>query len=143
MILQGRSTNLAVSREGTTTLPGNVPVDVRAERGKEPSSVVKDKRRETIMQVEIQDVIDIDREAEINCTDEDSELGVNETEVRSEEDRNLKNIEELREQQTEVFEPLRTLQRSSLREKRMPHRYQDYQMNTIVSEPYDTKLKNI
>ena len=37
------------------------------------------------MQVEIQDVIDIDGEAEINCTYEDSELGVNETEVRSEE----------------------------------------------------------
>ena len=92
------------------------------------------------MQVEIQDVIDIDREAEINCTDEDSELGVNETEVRSE-DRNLKNIEELREQQTEVFEPLRTLPRCLLREKRTPHRYQDYQMNSMVSEPYDTKLK--
>ena len=93
------------------------------------------------MQVEIQDVINIDREAEINCTNEDSELSVNETEVRSEEDRNLKNIEELREQQTEVFEPLRTLPRRSLREKRMPHRYQDYQMNSMVSEPYDTKLK--
>ena len=52
-----------------------------------------------------------------------------------------KNIEELREQQTEVFEPLRTLPRRSLREKRMPHRYQDYQMNSMVSEPYDTKLK--
>ena len=169
-----------VSREGTTTLPGNVPADVRAERGKEPKSAVKDKSRETIMQIEIQDVIDIDREAEINCTnedselgvnetevrseetteqveiqdvididrdaeinctDEDSELGVNETEVRSEEDRNLKNIEELREQQTEVFELLRTLPRRSLREKRMPHRYQDYQMNSMVSEPYDTKLK--
>ena len=73
---------------------------------------------ETTEQVEIQDVIDIDREAEINCTDEDNELGVNETEVRSEEDRNLKNIEELREQQTEVFEPLRTLPRRLLREKR-------------------------
>ena len=56
------------------------------------------------MQVEIQDIIDIDREAEIN-TEEDSSLGVNETEVRSEEeDRNLKNIEELREQQTEVVQ---------------------------------------
>ena len=93
------------------------------------------------MQVEIQDVIDIDREAEINCTDEDSELGVNETEVRSEEDRNLKNIEELREQQTEVVKPSRTLPRRSLREKRIPHRYQDHQMNSMVSEPYDTKLK--
>ena len=39
------------------------------------------------MHVEIQDVIDIDREAEINCTNEDSELSVSETEVRSEEDR--------------------------------------------------------
>ena len=107
-----------------TTLPGNVPADLRAERGKEPSSVVKDKSKETIMQVEIQNVIDIDSEAEINCTDEDSELGVNETEMRSEEeDRNLKNIEELREQQTEVFQPLRTLPRCSFHEKRMPLRY--------------------
>ena len=53
----------------------------------------------------------------------------------------MKNIEELREQQTEVFEPLRTLPRCSLPEKRMPHQYQDYHMNNMVSEPYDTKLK--
>ena len=45
----------------------------------------KDKSSETIKQVEIQDVIDSDMESEIGCTDEDSELGVNETEVRSEE----------------------------------------------------------
>ena len=69
--------------------------------------MVKDKSSETIMQVEIQDVIDIDREAEITCTDEDSELGVNEMEVRSEEHRHLKNIEVLRQKHTEAVEPLR------------------------------------
>ena len=37
------------------------------------------------MQVEIQDVIDSDMESERDCTDENSELGINETEVRSEE----------------------------------------------------------
>ena len=34
------------------------------------------------MQIKIQDVIDIDREAEIDCRDENSELDVNEIEVR-------------------------------------------------------------
>ena len=96
----------AVSREGKTKLLVNLPAYIKAERGNEPSSVVKDKSSETIRQVEIQDAIDSDMESEIDCTDEDSELDVNETEVRSEaEDRNLKNIEELREQQTEVVQP--------------------------------------
>ena len=37
---------------------------------------------ETTEQVYIQDVLDIDREAEIDCTDEDSELDVNEHLIR-------------------------------------------------------------
>ena len=40
----------------------------------------KNKSSETIKQVEIQDVIGSDMEAEMDCTDEDSELGVNKTE---------------------------------------------------------------
>ena len=62
----------AVSREGMTRLLVNVPANIKAERGNEPSSVVKDKNSETIMQVEIQDVIDSDMESEMDCTDEDS-----------------------------------------------------------------------
>ena len=99
------------------------------------------KSEEATEQVEIQHVMDSDKEAEIDCTDEDSHLGVNETEVRSEEeDRNLRNIG-VREQQGEVFGSSRSLPRRSLCEKRMPHKYQNYQMNSIVSGPYDARLK--